>query len=167
MTNSRALLCGPLGTAALLALVALAGCGSDPDNGSGTESPTTAATTEPAEALTAADGSDYTACDDGRCEVLITEPVELVFDTADGALTLNIGEVSQKGISIKVANESGSASGTALTGVCEAVITGINLSSRCNTGDLTTAEPQPEPGVLVLQTLDMTEDTAVLRITLG
>lgn len=138
---------------ALLAALALAGCGDDSDSG--------------AEAPTAADGTDYTACEDGECEVAVSEPTDIVFLTAEGDVTLSITEVTENGIELSTTfpTSSGENSGT-LGGLCESLISANFTSSSCYGGG-TLPEPDPAPGELVLQLLGMNDGAAILRLAMG
>jgi hypothetical protein len=162
MTTPRASRFGDLSAAALLSVLALAGCGSDSDS-----SADPATETSPAEALTAADGIDYTACDDGRCEVAVTEPRAFEFESEHGSMTYNVTEVTDGEISIEVIGPGGVARGAGLYGPCEAVISATSVESGCDPDSDTPSEPAPEPGVLVVQLLEVNEGEAILRFTLG
>lgn len=164
---------------ALLAVFAGAACGSDADaTGSGSESSTgdseqsAESTPAEAEAPTAADGTDYAACLDGFCEVVITgDPVEFAFE--DFTLTVTI---TGDGIETHTANSDHTRSGNSgMSGegmadaYCVAYLTAGSNRMGCypdtEPGDV--APPESEPGVLVLEMLDFHEGTAVVRLAMG
>jgi hypothetical protein len=170
-----------LGGLALLAAFASAACGSGSDaTGDASESDTAASAsgTEPAaspteaDLPTAPDGTDYTACEDGSCEVLVSgDPVEFAF--ADFTLTVTI---TDDGIETHTASSDGTRSGnSSMSGpgmpdaYCVAYLTAGSNTMSCYTDDGSGEAPAPEsePGVLVLEMLDFAEGTAVVRLTMG
>ncbi|MCC3762901.1 hypothetical protein K3N28_07425 [Glycomyces sp. TRM65418] len=161
MTLSRTFRRRRLAACSLVAALALAGCGddsasdSDPDAGAASS-----------DAPTAADGTDYSACDDGECEVAVSEPTDFVFTTAEGEVTLSITDVTENGIEISTAFPGAGQSTGSLGGLCESVLTSTSSSSACYGGG-TLPPPEPEPGILVLQLLGMNEGAAILRMAMG
>ncbi len=180
MTRNRITLAAFALSAATLLSLATAACGSEPDAdaaGDASEPEASASasgveTTSPEpEALTAIDGTDYAACDDGSCEVLITGDVEFTFD--DYTLTVTITE---DGIETYTANSDNTSSGSSnMSGpgmadaYCVAYLTASSNTMQCypdaEPEDVPAAES--EPGVLVLEMLDFLEGTAVIRLTMG
>jgi hypothetical protein len=141
---------------AFVGVAVLAGCGDRPPEPSVEEG-----TVSPTEGPSAADGTDYTACEDGECEVAVAEPVEITV----GAMTLSITAVTEDGIEFDLVQESGS-SGGSLGGVCEATMTERSMSSACYLGGELSA-PDPGAGELVVQLLGMNDGAAVLRMAAG
>ncbi|MDT0346906.1 hypothetical protein [Streptomyces litchfieldiae] len=115
-------------SAALLAGVTAVGCGSDEQNEPGaapprSESPSpsaTEATEPPAETASpspsapatvapdaAADGSDIGACADGACEVAVTAPAEISFDSGVLPWPLLVSDVSADGVTMQEDHPSG------------------------------------------------------------
>jgi hypothetical protein len=162
----------------LLAALATTACGAEPgsDPVEGTSAATASASaTESAspepEELSAADGTDYAACDDGSCEVLVSGEVEFAFD--DYTLTVTI---TADGIETHTANSDNTRSGSSnMSGpgmseaYCVAYLTAASNTMQCypNTEPEAAPAPEAESGVLVLEMLDFLEGTAVIRMTLG
>jgi hypothetical protein len=135
----------PPALAAVLGAAALSGCGGPPE-------------VDPA-----ADGTDYTACEDGECEVAVEEPMDIVIGAPDeGAVTLSITAVTDDGIEFEVTQPGITSSGS-LGGVCQATITRNSMSSKCFEED-TLPEPDPSRGEFIVQLLGMNEGSAVLRL---
>lgn len=137
----------------MLAAVALSGCGNDSENETSSEAPT------------AADGTDYTACDDGTCEVEVAEPVEFDF----GDFTFTITAVTEDGIEYETVNDDGgTGSGSMSGGYCNSYLTANSSSSSCY-GVLEGTPPEPDPGAgeVQLQLLNVTDGAAVVRFTMG
>lgn len=172
----RRLLLGP----ALFAMFAAPACGTGSDSGetggetSAAGNTEQAAETTPAEpeAPTAADGTDYTACGDGSCEVVVSgESVDFSFP--DFTLTV---KVTEDGIETHTADSDDTRSGSSnMNGpgmsdaYCVAYLSAGSNTMSCypdtEPGDM--PAPESEPGVLVLEMLDFTEGTAVIRLTMG
>jgi flagellar basal body L-ring protein FlgH len=177
MTSSNALARRTLAVTALFAALALTGCAAesdDPESNTGDSvSAETTAEPEPTEepSPSAADGTDYAACDDGSCEVLVSGEVEFEFD--DLTLTLTIDEDS---IETYTANSDSTRAGSSSMGgsgmsdsYCVAYLTAGSNTMQCYP-DIEPEEapvPEAEPGVLVLEMLDFSEGNAVIRLTMG
>ncbi|MFG3340058.1 hypothetical protein [Glycomyces sp. NPDC048151] len=133
---------------ALLGMVVLSGCGGPPEAGP------------------AADGTDYTACEDGACEVAVSEPMDRVIGAPhEGMATLTITAVIEDGIEFEVAQSESTSSGS-LSGICESTITANSMFSTCfDEGVL--PEPAPWQGELVVQLLGMNDGAAVLRLAVN
>ena len=161
---------------ALLAALATAACGAEPgsDPVESTAEPSTSAvesTSPEPEELTAADGTDYAACDDGTCEVLVSGEVEFAFD--DYTLTVAI---TADGIETHTASSDNTRSGSSnMSGpgiseaYCVAYLTAGSNTMQCypDTEPDEAPAPEAESGVLVLEMLDFLEGTAVIRMTTG
>lgn len=133
---------------ALLGFAVLSGCGGPP------------------EADPAADGTDYSACEDGECEVAVGEPMDIVIGAPhEGMATLSITAVTQDGIEFEVTHSESTSSG-ALGGVCEATISETSMFSTCFEEGMP-PEPAPLQGELVVQLLGMNEGSAVLRLAVN
>jgi hypothetical protein len=167
-------------TAALVLLAALAtgawGAGSGSDaTGDVSESASSAAASsaEPSPTVsaapTAADGTDYAACDDGSCEVAVSgNPV--VFDFGDFTLTVTAIE---GGVETEAVSGGASSGGTMTGGYCIAYQTAGGGSSGGTLSCYALADgevppvPEPAPGELAVELLDFTEGTAIIRLTMG
>jgi hypothetical protein len=162
---------------ALLAVLATAACGAEPGSdpvedtseATASASATESASPEPEE-LTAADGTDYAACDDGSCEVLVSGEVEFAFD--DYTLTVTI---SADGIETHTASSDNTRSGSSsMSGpgiseaYCVAYLTAAGNTMQCypDTEPDEAPAPEAEAGVLVLEMLDFLDGTAVIRMSL-
>jgi hypothetical protein len=147
-TNGRAAIRAVVGVFAAAGAAALTGCGGPP------------------EADPAADGTDYTACEDGECEVAVAEPMDIVIGAPDeGMVTLSITAVTEDGIEYEVI-QGGTTSGGSLGGVCQATISETWSSSSCFE-EGTPPEPEPLRGELVMQLLGMNDGSAVLRLAVN
>lgn len=171
---------GPaLAACALTAAFLLSGCGSDSPS-SPNESPTVEiaspeAASEPAVSesasdpaqLVPADGTDYTACADGNCEVAVAEPIDIEFDGSTGSGTLAVTDILDNGIALDVTLPGGGGDGE-LKGRCTSHFHAGGGSMDCP-ADLegTPEPPEPTAGVLSVQLAGMTDGTAILRLTLG
>jgi hypothetical protein len=164
MTTSRPPRWGYLAAPALFTALAAAGCGSDgAEDGAGASG--AASSEAPSQAPTAADGTDYSACDDGACEVAITQPpVEFAF--AD--FTLTITAVTDNGIEYeKVGTDSGTGTGS-MGGVCFSTMSAESTSTQCHGGiEGEAPQPDPEPSTVELQLLAVADGTAIIRIAEG
>lgn len=177
MTAShRRFLIGPV----LLAMFTAAACGTDsgPEETGGDASPagdaaeTTETTPAEPETPTAADGTDYAACEDGSCEVIVSgDPVDFPFP--DFTLTVT---VTEDGIETYTANSDNTQSGSSnMSGpgmsdaYCVAYLNAGSNTMSCysDTEPDDAPAPESEPGVLVLEMLDFVEGTAVIRLTMG
>lgn len=159
---------------ALLAAFGTAGCGtgSDADPGGDASGSAAAESSSPEpsspepEAPTAADGTDYAACDDGSCEVAVSsEPVSFAFD--EFTLTVN---ATEDGIETRKEGDGGTGTGSMSGGYCLSYVTVDGTSTSCYGAveDGAVPEPpEPEPGVLALELLDVTDGTAIIRLTMG
>jgi hypothetical protein len=142
----------------LLVALALTGCdsdsGGDPDNG---------ADTPEAPPPSASDGTDYTACDDGTCEVAVTDAVDIVV----GEFTYAITDVSEEGLEMETDNGAGSSTGGSLSVGCVSYLAPNSAGVGCYEGTGEPLEPDPEPGELALELVDVTDGTAIIRLTMG
>lgn len=172
----------------LLAALLAAGCGSGPvgegtDNG---ETPADRATTRaetgrpahtgtasatsspPAPKPTASDGTRYSACADGTCEVAVSRPV----DIAVGGGTLSVKGVKPGNeLMFEIATADGATGSGTLKG-CGTVLSfspgGSGVTSTiCDAGGIP-EPPDPEPGALLIQMAGWNADrAAVLRLVSG
>lgn len=160
---------------ALVAAFATASCGaesgSDAPDDETTDRPTESATTEggtdpePTEAApTAADGTDYSACDDGSCEVALSEPVTFEFDE----FTITITPTEDGIETEKTSPDGGTGSSSSSGAYCLDFITANGFSGSCYAiAEELPPRPDPDPGVLALELLDVTDGTAIIRLTMG
>ncbi len=164
----------------LLAALATGACGAGSGSdatGDVSESASSAAASsaEPSPTVsaapTAADGTDYAACDDGSCEVAVSGAVEFGYD--DFTLMVTI---TADGIETYTANSDNSSSGASnMSGsgmseaYCIAYLTASSNSMSCypDSGEDDVPDPESEPGVLVLEMIDFAEGTAIIRLTMG
>ncbi len=172
---------GPRGSgvvlAALLVLTALAGCDSDADE------PAKASSSSPGErpskadppkrpeptpqpSVSAADGRDITACADGNCDIVVSEPVTIPFKGPRGPATLSVTEVGPNTIAYTVKSGNGQSKGSA-SGPGQGCITVLRSNGSGNScGGLGAAgRPSPQPDAVVIQAAAGGEDgTAVLQL---
>jgi hypothetical protein len=122
---------------------------------------TAAPTAAPAEP-TAADGTDYSACRDGNCEVAISKPVTIDVGTKPPIkVTVAKDRITFERMRSKGNGFSGSFGGR---GHCIAYLTPSGFSASC------TKEPQkpdPDDGQLALELVDVTDGTAIVRLSKG
>ena len=138
----------PPALAAILGIAALSGCGGPP------------------KADPAADGTDYTACEDGECEVAVGEPMDIVIGAPDeGMATFSITAVTETGIEFEVVRSETTSSGS-LGGVCEATITETAMFTACF-DEGAPPVPAPSPGELIVQLLGMNDESAILRMAVN
>ncbi|THV40891.1 hypothetical protein [Glycomyces buryatensis] len=173
-------LSGPaLATFSLTAALLLSGCGTDsassPDESPATETASTPATSEPAISESAsdpapldpADGTDYTACADGNCEVAISEPTDIEFDGSTGPGTLAVIDILDDGLALQVTLPGGGGD-SELKGRCTLHFSAGGGSMDCPADlEATPEPPEPAAGVLSVQLAGMTDGTAILRLALG
>ncbi|CAL9607068.1 hypothetical protein SUDANB58_05556 [Streptomyces sp. enrichment culture] len=166
------------GGAALLALLALtaAGCGgsgessgaspapSRPDGRSASSAPPAAS---PSPSVTASDGDDIRACEDGRCEVLVTEPVTVRFEGPAGQVKLSVTEVGRNGIGYTATGAGGGEVSGETSGAgngCTAVLTPGGGTGFCGP---TGTPPRGRAGAVVIHLEPGGDGAAVLRIVSG
>ncbi|MEE1939986.1 hypothetical protein V1L54_11340 [Streptomyces sp. TRM 70361] len=172
----------------LLAALLAAGCGSGPagEGADGGETPAGGATTRagtsrpaptgtpsatsspPAPKPTASDGTRYSACADGTCEVAVARPVDI---------TVGGGTFSVKGVkpghelTFEIVTADGATGSGTLKG-CGTVLSfspggGGVTSTACDAGGVP-EPPDPEPGALLIQMAGWSADrAAVLRLVSG
>ncbi|MFJ8462691.1 hypothetical protein [Streptomyces swartbergensis] len=159
--------------AALIALTAVVGCGSDSDEPAKASSrpgerPSKADSTkqpEPTPSVSAADGRDITACADGNCEIAVSEPVKIPFKGPRGPATLSITEVGPHSIAYTVKSGSGQSKGSA-SGSGQGCITVLRSNGSGNScGGLGDAgRPRPQSDAVVIQAAAGEDGTAVLQL---
>lgn len=137
-------------------LVLAAGCtgGEEP---AGTPPSTTAAPP----ALTAADGSNFAACADGTCEVLVTGPADIPLTGQGGLQGISVAAVTAQGIDFKL---NGGGEGSLSPG-CIVTLYENGSGSSCSSGE--PRKPDPVDGVLALQLTEVRDGKAVLRLVSG
>jgi hypothetical protein len=136
----------------------VAGCG-DGEQTAGATASTPSSSAVPAPV--AVDGSDYTACADGACEVLVTGPVDIPLTGQGGLRRISVVAVTADGIDF-AADGGGTGS---LTPGCVATFYQNGSGSRCSSGK--PEKPQPVDGVLAMQIADLRGGTVVLRLVSG
>lgn len=164
----------------LLVALLTSACGTQPDGGTAGEgrkepratasSPepgtTEAATSAPAPPpLTAEDGTDYAACEDGTCEVAVPGPGPVEVPVAGGTFTakkVTAGDAVKFELSTPAL---GTATGT-MKGHCGTVMKfypggGGMVSKACEDGT-TPSPPTPQPGMLQLQLVGWDADEAAV-----
>ncbi|MFH8661731.1 hypothetical protein [Streptomyces afghaniensis] len=175
-TTARGLRRSGVVLAALIALTAAAGCGSDSDE------PAKASSSAPGErpsksdppkrpeptpkpSVSAADGRDITACADGNCEIVVSEPVKIPFKGPRGPATLSVTEVGPNAIAYTVKSGNGQSKGSA-SGPGQGCITVLRSNGSGNScGGLGAAgRPSPQPDAVVIQAAGGEDGTAVLQL---
>ncbi len=184
--------------AALVAALLMTGCGSSSDSStSGTSKPSSTPTSTPTSKVTehaspskpadtrttpapsppptapppsASDGTRYSACADGTCEVAVARPVRINV----GGGTLSVTEVKpEDSLHYKLAFAAGGAGSGTLKGTCGGVSTfyrsgGISATTCADGVNSTPEPPAPEPGALSMQLVGWNSDhAAVLRLVSG
>jgi hypothetical protein len=165
------------GGALLVALLA-SGCGSQPGGegtvGSKGEPTARASTREPSSKpptsappppLTASDGTDYAACEDGTCEVAVPGPAD--FPVAGGTFTAKKVKAGES-VEFKLTLAGGGEGSGTVKGHCGAVMKfypgGAGMVSKVCEDGTTPSPPAPEPGMLQLQLVGWdADDAAVIR----
>lgn len=165
---------------ALLATLALSGCGAEaePDaDASDSAAPTSAAPTTDAASSSVpsspaaeeteepdAGSGDYESCGDGDCEVSFSGSVEFPLTGADGEWTV-AAVVEADGVKVSLTKPDGLGGGGGLL-----YQPGCTLETRADGGgSLGCAEDLPEPGAggIVVHLLELDGDTAVVQAVLG
>ncbi|MFF7792274.1 hypothetical protein [Streptomyces sp. NPDC007991] len=162
--------------AALLALMAAAGCASYSDAPAKASSPPSERPSKadspkrpepkpkPQPPVSAADGRDITACADGNCEIAVSEPVRIPFKGPRGPATLSVTEVGPNSIAYTVKSGNGQSKGSA-SGPGQGCITVLRSNGSGNScGGLGAAgRPSPQPDAVVIQAATGENGTAVLQ----
>ncbi|MFH8495462.1 hypothetical protein [Streptomyces coeruleorubidus] len=171
-TTARGLRTAGVALAALIALTAAAGCGSDSDTPAKASSrpgerPTKVDSPqqpEPRPSVSAADGRDITACADGNCEIVVSEPVKIPFKGPRGPATLSVTEVGLNAIAYTVKSGNGRSTGSA-SGPGQGCITVLRSNGSGNScGGLGAAgRPSPQPDAVVIQAAAGEDGTAVFQ----
>ncbi|WP_086560844.1 hypothetical protein [Streptomyces africanus] len=159
--------------AALIALTAAAGCGSDSDEPAKASSPPgerpsktdSPSRPKPKPSVSAADGRDITACADGNCEIAVSEPVKIPFKGPRGQATLSVTEVGPNAVAYTVKSGNGQSKGSA-SGPGQGCITVLRSNGSGNScGGLGGAgRPSPQPDAVVIQAATGEDGTAVLQL---
>ncbi|MFH8895382.1 hypothetical protein ACH4HG_03105 [Streptomyces coeruleorubidus] len=161
--------------AALFALTAAAGCGSDSDEPAKASSPPSERPSTPDSpkrpqptpepSVSAADGSDITACADGNCEIAVSEPVRIPFKGPRGPATLSVTEVGPNSVAYTVKSGNGQSKGS-VSGPGQGCITVLrNNGSGNSCGGLGDAgRPSPQPDAVVIQAAAGEDGTAILHL---
>ncbi|MCI2423231.1 hypothetical protein MOQ72_38010 [Saccharopolyspora sp. K220] len=161
---------------ALFAALLAAGCGSSLEGAApatttvppaDTVVPSTTTTTTAPPPVIAADGTNYAACADGTCEISLSQPVNI---TLNGG-TLAVTSVNPDGIDIDLSLDNGGGGNGTLKGTCGAIFrfhSGGGGDGRfCNPDGSVLPPPEPEPGVVALQLVGLSDGAAVLRVVSG
>lgn len=152
---------------ALLALLALTGCGGGPERAAG-ESPTPRApsSSPPSPTTTAADGRNTDACADADCEVTVSEPVAIAFQGPAGDAELSVTEVGPDRVHYEVTAGEGRSSGGA-DGPGWGCYTVLGEDSSSNGCGPAAPAPDAAPGTVVLHLTTAPDGTATVRISSG
>jgi hypothetical protein len=119
--------------------------------------------------VTASDGTRYSACADGTCEVAVSRPVRIAVEGG----TLSVTKVKpEDSMGFELTFASGGGGSGTLKGTCGAVFTfyrgGGAGASSCGTDTSAATPPAPEPGALLMQLAGWNSDgAAVLRLVSG
>ncbi|WP_206796103.1 hypothetical protein [Amycolatopsis sp. MtRt-6] len=114
-----------------------------------------------ASAPAAADGSDYSACADGTCEVRVSGPVDIPLTGQGGLRRISVAAVTANGIDFTT---DGGGTGNVTRG-CVITLYEHGSGSRCSSGE--PERPRPVDGVLALQVADLRDGAAILRLVSG
>jgi hypothetical protein len=153
----------------LIIVLAVAGCGAS--DGAPARHPrpqSDSATPVPSPTVTAADGTDVSACDDGNCEILVSGPVVIHPHRHGGITKLSVTEVGSSGLGYKTESIEGSGTGDIGPG-CTVTVTQYGEGSECTLGQNGSPQPPPQKqtGVLTMQITAATKDGVVLRLVSG
>jgi uncharacterized membrane protein YgcG len=159
---------------ALVAVLTLTSCGSEPSAAPPTTASHTTTTTTstssaaPTAPTTAADGVDYTVCASRSCEVAVSGAVDIRFGGSVPG-TLSITRVAPDEVDINVIMDNGGGGNGTLKPGCSSFSFGAGGGSGSFGGpDSDCAQPPPaQPGAVTLQMPAMTSGTAILRIVTG
>ncbi|MEU0926353.1 hypothetical protein [Streptomyces malaysiensis] len=171
---------------AVLAAVAMAGCGgSDKEDGAPSHSGPASASrsaqssggssgdapaSAPASAkpsVSAADGRDAAACANGNCEIAVSEPVTVRFKGPAGPATLSVTEVGPNKVEYTVQSSGGRSQGEA-SGPGQGCITVLRDHGSANScGRLGKDRPAAQPNAVVIQMTAGEDGTAILHIVSG
>lgn len=174
-----------LAAAALVIALALVGCTSPPavdappgESGTSpavttlapsatpsvTPSPTPEPTPKPPR-RTAANGTDYAACNDGDCEVAVSKPLTFKLDEE---FKLSISKVTKKNVEFSLVGTGYEFGGTFAGRYCLAKLSASGFQSSC--ADKPGKRPRKRDlgdGQLALELLDLTDGVAIIRLTSG
>ncbi|WP_458084784.1 hypothetical protein [Streptomyces malaysiensis] len=184
--RARARQAGPGLALAVLAAVAVAGCGgsdkedgapshsgpasasrsAQPSGGSSGDAPASASTSAKP-SVSAADGRDAAACADGNCEIAVSEPVTVRFKGPAGPATLSVTEVGPNKVEYTVQSSGGRSQGEA-SGPGQGCITVLRDHGSANScGRLGKDRPAAQPNAVVIQMTAGEDGTAILHIVSG
>ncbi|GAA0528155.1 hypothetical protein GCM10011581_31820 [Saccharopolyspora subtropica] len=162
MRTARAAAC------ALVTAMAVASCSNSGSTGAGLgnpqgtgEAPASATDAAPI----AADGTNFDACADGNCEVVVSGPVDIRLTGQGGGITLlSVTEVDSTGLRFTTASAEGDSGSGKLTDGCTLRFYSGGGGSSCG-GEQ--APPERETGVLAMQLASVQEGAVVLRLVAG
>ncbi|MGH3379835.1 MAG: hypothetical protein ACRDP6_34405 [Actinoallomurus sp.] len=161
---------GHVACAALAALAAptAAGCGTDSGPTATTATPRpvpTATKTTPAPPK-AADGTRYSACKDGNCEVAVSKPVKIRLGGRIGSGTLSIKKVLSDGVKIYLTLPGGGGDGS-IKGHCTSTFHIASAGGGLSCPVKPAGPPKPDAGDFAIQLVAVTGKTAILRLATG
>lgn len=154
-------------TCASLAALAVAGCGAESGSGSAASPhPTPTATKTASPAPTAADGTRYSACKDGNCEVAVSKPVKIRLGGRIGSGTLSVTKVLSDGVKIDLTLPGGGGEGS-IKGHCTSTFHIQSAGGGLSCPVRPSGPPEPQAGDFAIQLVAVTGGTAILRLATG
>lgn len=129
-----------------------------------TETPAAPSSTPPTPTASAiaADGKNYQACEDGTCEVAISDfPVSFPVGFAGGQGVFTFDERFETGVGFDLSMPGLPVIGGSVTDAIDCYLGGSGL--QCSPAPL----PEPEPGQILVRLSALTDDVAVVRLVAG
>jgi hypothetical protein len=163
---------------AVLAALTAAGCGgsgqgdgASSGGGGGSKSrsessgsPSADRAASPKPSVSAADGRDTAACEDGNCEIAVSKRVTVRFKGPSGRATLSVTEVGPNKIEYTVKSGSSQSKGGA-GGSGQGCITVVRSNGGGNScGRVGHTPPSAEPDAVVIQVATGKDGTALLQM---
>jgi hypothetical protein len=147
----------------------MAGCG-------GKSGPTASTTSSPPTAPTAtkttppppvaANGTRYSACKDGNCEVAVSKPVKIRLGGHTGSGTLSVKKVTSDGVNIDLTLPGGGGKGS-VNGHCTSTFHIWSAGGTLSCPVKPAGPPKPGAGEFAIQLVAVTGRTAILRLVTG
>jgi hypothetical protein len=152
----------------LLATLATAGCGGEtgPTANTASPRPTTTVAKTPPPPPTAADGTRYSACKDGDCEVAVSKPVKIRLGGRIGSGSLAVKKVLSDGVKIDLTLPGGGGNGS-IKGHCTSTFHIATAGGSLSCPVKPASPPKPDAGDFAIQLVAVTGGTAILRLATG
>ncbi|MFB9830631.1 hypothetical protein [Actinoallomurus acaciae] len=128
--------------------------------------PVPAATKTASPAPTAADGTRYSACEDGDCEVAVSKPVKIRLGGRVGPGVLSVKKVLPDGVKIDLTLPGGGGKGS-IKGHCTSTFHVQSAGGGLSCPVKPSGPPEPQAGDFAIQLVAVTGGTAILRLATG